>query len=155
MVAPVQASGVEDSEKLLEAAVADDRAAANLAPADPHSGTRHMAGMDDQSAAKTYDNTLGSSGGARPPAPALQEPTMAERSACGLAPWKRSSSSLLRVAGLTATFTLSGLMHELLLCISTGDTSQLGKQAAFFAIQVRVHSYMPVQSMLYLGSEFK
>ncbi|EFJ49459.1 hypothetical protein VOLCADRAFT_89895 [Volvox carteri f. nagariensis] len=46
-----------------------------------------------------------------------------------------SASSWIRLVGLAATFAVSGVMHELMLCICTGDTSQLGKQALFFAIQ--------------------
>ncbi|KXZ55709.1 hypothetical protein GPECTOR_2g1259 [Gonium pectorale] len=46
-----------------------------------------------------------------------------------------SASSAARLAGLAATFMISGLMHEVLLCVCTGDTAQLGKQTLFFAIQ--------------------
>ncbi|GLI67945.1 hypothetical protein VaNZ11_012276 [Volvox africanus] len=48
---------------------------------------------------------------------------------------RRSGSAARRVIGLAATFIVSGIMHELLLYICTGDQAQLGKQAIFFAIQ--------------------
>ncbi|KAG2451281.1 hypothetical protein HYH02_003887 [Chlamydomonas schloesseri] len=46
-------------------------------------------------------------------------------------------SAAARLAALSATFAVSGLMHEVLLWVCTGDASQLGKQTWFFAIQVR------------------
>ncbi|KAG2435743.1 hypothetical protein HXX76_006939 [Chlamydomonas incerta] len=44
-------------------------------------------------------------------------------------------SAAARLMALSATFAVSGLMHEVLLWVCTGDASQLGKQTWFFAIQ--------------------
>ena len=53
-------------------------------------------------------------------------------------PRRDGPSAAARLAALVATFAVSGLMHEVLLWVCTGDASQLGKQTWFFAIQVRV-----------------
>ncbi|GLC70571.1 hypothetical protein PLESTF_001009900 [Pleodorina starrii] len=116
---------------------------AALAPAGPVSSPTAPAASENEHAATTNGDLdgMGADGVAAAPMKTAEEPTSGSAAAAGSRGRGRghggrgSASAVMKILGLTATFAVSGVMHEVLLSICTGDSSQLGKQVIFFAIQ--------------------